>query len=207
MKKFILSILMILIVVSIQACNGDSANGQSDIEFLDIHQTGQTTSNTPGDDGDFQSGVIPPVPRFRDNGNGTITDNLTGFLWTKDAGCVEDNNWENTLTGASTIGNGDCGLTDGSNPGSWKVANIRELHTLLDYGNNSPTLPDNHPFTGIELTTDLWSSTSVDSDSTLAFILDLENGEVLMNSKTSTAGCMILCCSETGNAAACGGSC
>jgi len=85
--------------------------------LLDIHQTGQTTSHAPGDDGDFQSGVVPPDPRFTDNGNGTVTDNLTGFLWTIDAGCVEDATWEETLEGASTIGDGDCGLTDGSQPG------------------------------------------------------------------------------------------
>ncbi len=53
--------------------------------------------------------------------------------------------WEETLETASTIGDGDCGLTDGSEPGDWKVANINELHSLLDYGNNSPSLPADHP--------------------------------------------------------------
>ena len=32
-----------------------------------------------GQDGDYQQGILWPNPRFRDNGNGTVTDNLTGL--------------------------------------------------------------------------------------------------------------------------------
>jgi len=149
----------------------------------------------------FSRGVMLPEPRFRDNGNGTIRDNLTGLLWTKDAGCMGDTTWEETQEGASTIGDGDCGLTDGSEPGNWAVANINVLKSLVDHGNNSPALAAGHPFAGIEPTTALWSSTTADSDSTHAFILDLENGEVIINPKSGTAGCMLWC--KIGQALAC----
>ena len=34
-----------------------------------------------------QKGVAWPNPRFTDNGNGTVTDNLTGLIWLKNANC------------------------------------------------------------------------------------------------------------------------
>ena len=171
------------------ACDSTTSENTVDT-FLGIHQTGQTTSHAPEDDGDLQTGVIPPEPRFTDNGDGTITDNLTGFLWTKDAGCVEETTWEETLEGASTIGDGDCGLTDGSEPGSWRVANVRELQSLVDYG-NSPTLPPDHPFIAIDVDTVLWSSTTHDSNPDEAYTVTLGNGEILIQSKDSRAGCML----------------
>jgi len=190
MKKVFLSVLMILTVLAVQACDEDGMSGTGLEEFLGIQQTGQTTSHADGDDGALQAGVMPPEPRFTDNGHGAIRDNLTGIIWSKDAGCFEDSTWQETLDTISTIGDGDCGLTDGSVPGDWQIANIRQLYTLLDYGNDSPALPNNHPFIGITKGTALWSSTTADSDPTLAFILDLDSGEVVLNPKTGTAGCM-----------------
>jgi len=50
-------------------------------------KTGQTTSYATGDDGDLQRGIPWPNPRFTDNEDGTVTDNLTGLIWLKDANC------------------------------------------------------------------------------------------------------------------------
>ena len=47
--------------------------------------TGQTTSYGPGSDGDVQAGI---ARSFTDNGDGTISDNVTGLMWEK----KEDNN-------------------------------------------------------------------------------------------------------------------
>ena len=52
-----------------------------------LPKTGQTTSYAAGDDGALQKGVAWPNPRFTDNGNGTVTDNLTGLIWLKNANC------------------------------------------------------------------------------------------------------------------------
>ena len=166
-------------------------NDGSMMSFVDVHRTGQTTSHAPGDDGDFQSGVAPPEQRFTDNGDGTITDNLTGFIWTKDTACFEDAPWEETIEGAANVGEGDCGLTDGSQPGDWKVANLRELQTLLHY-ENSPLLPDDHPFTGVTSESTMWSSNTNPSDSDMAYFVDFGNGEVLLQPKTDTAGCALI---------------
>ena len=40
-----------------------------------LPKTGQTTSYASGDDGALQMGVAWPNPRFKDNNDGTITDN------------------------------------------------------------------------------------------------------------------------------------
>ncbi len=45
-----------------------------------VVKTGQTTSYRTGDDGDLEKGVAWPDTRFTDNGNGTVTDNLTGNM-------------------------------------------------------------------------------------------------------------------------------
>jgi hypothetical protein len=50
-----------------------------------LPKTGQTASTRSGDDGDLEMGIAWPDPRFVDNGNGTITDQLTGLMWIKDA--------------------------------------------------------------------------------------------------------------------------
>ncbi|MGB3365169.1 MAG: DUF1566 domain-containing protein [Thermodesulfobacteriota bacterium] len=184
-------VALAFVFISLGAIGGCNNSDGAMTAFLGIHQTGQSVSHVPGDDGDLQVGVVTPEPRFTDNSNGTITDNLTGFVWTTDAGCVENAAWEETLVGATTIGNGDCGLTDGSEPGDWRVANVRELHSLIHYG-NSPTLSPGHPFLGISDGTKLWSSTTHIGDSNEAFVVDLSNGEVIRQSKDEVAGCMLV---------------
>ena len=50
-----------------------------------VEKTGQTTSYATGDDGDLEKGLAWPNPRFTDNEDGTVTDNLTGLIWLKNA--------------------------------------------------------------------------------------------------------------------------
>jgi hypothetical protein len=46
-----------------------------------VPKTWQTTSYGTGDDGDLRKGVAWPDPRWTDNGDGTVTDHLTGLIW------------------------------------------------------------------------------------------------------------------------------
>lgn len=48
-----------------------------------LPKTGQTTNYATGDDGDLEKGTSWPSPRFIDNSDGTITDNLTGLIRNK----------------------------------------------------------------------------------------------------------------------------
>ena len=54
---------------------------------------------------------------------------------------------------------GYCGLTDGSVAGDWRLPNVREMQSLIDYGQDSPALPAGHPFTGVSASQAYWSST------------------------------------------------
>ena len=115
-----------------------------------VPQTGQTQcwnetgSSIPctgtGQDGDTQAGVAWPIPRFTDNGNGTVRDNLTGLIWIKDQRCPllrPDVNglstWQEALNAAKALASGNCGLTDGSVPGDWRLPNVKELQNLIDF--------------------------------------------------------------------------
>ena len=53
-----------------------------------VPKTGQTTSFVTGEDGDLRERRAAANPRFIDNGDGTITDNLTGLIWLKNARCL-----------------------------------------------------------------------------------------------------------------------
>jgi hypothetical protein len=59
-----------------------------------------------GQDGEFQAGATVPNPRFTDNNNGTVTDNLTGLTWPKDLDCVGGNatpTWASALAAANAM--------------------------------------------------------------------------------------------------------
>ena len=78
-----------------------------------------------------------PSPRFTDNGNGTVTDNLTGLIWLKNASCYGQMPWTNALNVANALASGSCGLTDGSIAGAWRLPNVREMQSLIDYGRST----------------------------------------------------------------------
>ena len=123
-----------------------------------IPKTGQTTSYATGDDGHLEKGLDWPDPRFTNNYDGTITDNLTGLVWLKNAKPEHTMTWSNAVLFCNILENGNYGLVDGSSEGDWRLPNVRELQTLLDYSQISPCIPSGHPFTDLENTT-YWTST------------------------------------------------
>ena len=143
----------------------------------EVPRTGQTTSYATGDDGDLEKGVAWPSTRFTDNGDGTVTDNLTGLIWLKMASCNSDSTppttgtltWTNALTFCNALQDGGCGLSDGSAAGEWRLPNRFELESLLDLAFKSPPLSnasgtaqwsEGDAFTGVT-SSYYWSSTSV----------------------------------------------
>ena len=109
----------------------------------------------PGQDGAHKAGLAPPFNRFVDNGDGTITDRFTELVWLKQADCVDGYSWQNAVNFANHLRGGlnICGLQDQSGPFTWRLPNVRELMSLLDFGSTGfsgdTSLPDDHPFTGI----------------------------------------------------------
>jgi hypothetical protein len=135
-----------------------------------IWKTGQTecysdTINTTipcagtGQDGELQMGEPPPEPRFTDNAEGTVTDNLTGLIWLQDLDCFGVRSWLHALSDVLGLASGSCGLTDGSSAGDWRLPNPLEIVSLSDFSKTPPMLSASHPF--INFTYKLnWTSSS-----------------------------------------------
>ena len=144
-----------------------------------VSKTGKTLSVTTGDDGDLERGVPWPDPRFSDNGDGTVTDNLTGLVWLQDASCMGSWQWSGAVSSCNTLSHGDCSntLLDNSSPGDWRLPNLRELQSLIDYGKFAPALPLEHPFLNVQ-NERYWSSTDVESDITSRWHVSIGSGSV-----------------------------
>jgi hypothetical protein len=103
-----------------------------------------------GQDGALQKGVKLPTPRFKDNKNGTTTDKLTGLIWLKTANCPNtQRDWQTALSDVASLNtsgkmNGnDCGDTSGrrgSHRTDWRLPNIRELFSLIDFAFVGPAI-------------------------------------------------------------------
>ncbi|MBD3329010.1 DUF1566 domain-containing protein [Candidatus Dojkabacteria bacterium] len=63
------------------------------------------------------------TPSYTDNGNGTITDNVTGLMWQQDPG--EKVYYSEAVSGADSLNLG--GHTD------WRLPTIKELYSLMDF--------------------------------------------------------------------------
>ena len=71
---------------------------------------------------------------------------------------------------------------DGSRAGDWRLPNLKELISLIDYGSVSPALPSGHPFINVEVT--YWSSTNQVNYAWISWHLSLLSGSVSYDNKT-----------------------
>jgi len=147
---------------------------------VDLPKTGQTTSYATGDDGDLEEGVAWPSPRFTDNTDGTVTDNLTGLMWAQDANLAGLRTWANALTYVDTL-NIDIYA-------DWRLPNRNELRSLIDYEQFNPSLPTGHPFTNVRSAAGefYWSSTTAAYSTGNAWIIGVRDGYLGSSNKTFT---------------------
>jgi len=143
-------------------------------------------SRSTGQDGGLRKGLVIAGPRFTDNNNGTVTDNLTGLIWLKNANLFGDVSWLQAQENAAALSSGSAGLTDGSKPGDWRMPNINELQSLLDLDrSNGPSLPEDHPFDNL-MCANYWSTTSVAVAPPLGFYTALAVGPPVFDLKLNS---------------------
>ncbi|WP_022853277.1 Lcl C-terminal domain-containing protein [Thermodesulfatator atlanticus] len=121
-----------------------------------------------GQDGEFQYGKRSPSPRFVTNGE-VLKDLFTGLYWTKSADLAGLVSWQEALEFIKNLNKGNfLGFSD------WRLPNIRELESLIDYGSHSPSLPKGHPFHKVREF--YWSSTTSFYEPNWAWALYLTKG-------------------------------
>lgn len=146
-----------------------------------------------GQDGALQKGVPWPVPRFTDNGNGTVRDNLTGLVWLKNVSCWGNLEWQTAMSNVAALwaqpGSPEtsCGLTDGSTAGQWRLPTVVEIASLANFGYHHPALTntagtghhtDGDPFTGVQLERFYWTSTTNVEHPSYAWAMDVTAGSL-----------------------------
>jgi Protein of unknown function (DUF1566) len=157
-----------------------------------------------GQDGALQEGVAIPTPRFTDKKDGTIKDNLTGLIWLKNANCPGSTlDWQGALDFVAGINDGtnNCGDSSGksgSHRTDWRLPNIRELYSLIDFAFVFPALSnaagtgqgsENDPFLNLQITRLYWSSTTYQGNpKILAWVVDVVDGLVVGIGKKGVDG-------------------
>ena len=153
---------------------GQIACYDGDGKFISCTDTGQ--------DGNIQAGAVWPAPRFIDHEDGTVTDSLTGLIWTKNANPSASGlpmSWQAALDFVKTITTG--GHSD------WRLPNERELRSLADYSKYNPALPQDYSFTNVR-SDYYWSSTSSADHTSYAWAVDMGSGHGYNNTTYSYDG-------------------
>ena len=169
-----------------------------------VHETGQTICYNAagaviacvgtGQDGEFLKGL---ANSFTDNGDGTITDNLSGLMWEKlsDDGSIHDWDTDYTWTTAVTtkIATLNSAVFAGHN--DWRLPNRNELLTLANIGAVNPATfsafnaacAPGCTVTTCSCTQSLayWSSSTYQYDPTSAWAVYFDGGGTIENSKTA----------------------
>ncbi|MBF0627326.1 MAG: DUF1566 domain-containing protein [Magnetococcales bacterium] len=151
-----LSVFLVLIGLMIQ-------NGWAEEGNAPVPKTGQTQPYHNNDDGDLETGVAWPTPRFSEHDDGTVTDELTGLVWMKNANCWGNQLWNQALDTIAGLNAGSqhCSGYTGNHT-DWRLPNIEELESLVDLSQRYPALPSGHPFSGVQ-SYNYWSATTAGS--------------------------------------------
>jgi hypothetical protein len=114
--------------------------------------TNATRSSSVGTDGP----CFDNSNRYVDCGNGTVTDTVTGLIWLKQWNCLDapgqaQNRWAAASQAAAGLQDGDCGLTDHSSGGDWRLPTKDEWSATIarafalgctSSGSGGPSLTD-----------------------------------------------------------------
>jgi len=132
-----------------------------------------------GQDGEHRKGVAWPSSRFKDMNDGTIRDNLTGLLWSKDAfPAAAEMNWQGALTAVSNLNTIKYLGYD-----NWRLPNPLELASLVNAGNsNNNTWLGDQGFQSVMA--DYWTATTDVAGSGSVWRATISDASTLSRSKS-----------------------
>ena len=160
-------------------------------------------SGPAGPPGTGAAHAAPPcfdnLHRYVDCGNGTVTDTVTGLIWLKNASCFPDvADYAAANRAAARLAAGQCGLTDGSSAGDWRLPTKAEWQAtiaravalgcyLVAPNFNPPSLTNDAgtgcfstgptSFTGLRSYV-YWSSNAIEDNPSAAWFVSLSAGNV-----------------------------
>lgn len=198
-KKLSLMVFILVFVVAPSAYAGPAVEVGGELNL-----SGTGTISFP--DGSKQTTAATDCNgRYENNADGTVTDCRTGLTWLKDANCVANIGginktgaltWDNAKTWIAALGNGVCGLSDGSAAGDWRLPTKTEWMAMVAAAKRHNTLPDVTPYNPV-LTNGLgtgqwvegdvfshvqssgyWSSTTSSFDAGFAWSMVMTTGDV-----------------------------
>ncbi len=114
------------------------------------------------------------VVHFTENGNGTVTDNLTGLVWQKIPSGAKLT-WVQSLVYAETVSIG--GIKD------WRLPNIKELQSINDETISNPSLDTS--YFGVTGAKRFWSSTTLPNQIAKAWYWDTQFGITTYDDKAT----------------------
>ena len=130
--------------------------------MLLLPDTGQILSYTTtlGEDNDYAINM----PSYNDNGDGTITDNITGLMWQKTDG------GEMTIENAITY----CDNLTLANYNNWRLPTPMEAYSILNLQNANPAINTTYfPVTAAEY---WWTNTFQAGDNTKVWVTNAGGG-------------------------------
>jgi hypothetical protein len=138
--------------------------------------------------------LIRSTNHYRDNGNGTVTDNSTGLIWLKNANCFGPTHWEQAQLLAQQLKSGECGLSDHSQAGDWHLPSQSEWHEMMNSPYYNPALSntvgtdkwvEGQPFLEVNLD-GYWTATPFVLNNDRALIVDMINAAITVRDKTDS---------------------
>lgn len=169
------------------SCN-NSPEANSEFSLPDTGQTKcyDTDGNviacaSTGQDGEYS---INPMS-FTDNGNGTITDNITGLMWQQQDNDTTYNWYQASGTAEATYNPSGainvCGSLTLGGHNDWRLPTKRELVSIVNLGTYSPAI-DVGAFPGTKGTNSIasyyWTSTTNAENTTYARGIKFYDGQV-----------------------------